>query len=435
MAEKSRQVRPLAAARSPWLRGSISVPGDRAASQLALLLAAMGRGESTLSHLAGGPEIVALLGVLGQLGVTASRQGNTWVVQGLGVGGLLKPDGAVDLGSLGEGALLVMALLGVTDFETQLTGYQPTAMGEALLDFLHRTGTRVARGAGGITLRGPRFALPLDLRLPREALALKAPLLLAALVTTGTSILRLPVQSDAADDLCTAFGAAITAASDDDGPRLEIEGMAPLKGAKVTVPSDPVYAAFPAVAALIAPDSELAIDSVAISEPRMAVLDALKLMGADIEMPPAKAGGRDTADLLARYGKLKGAVIRADLGIAPDDFPILAAAAAFAEGETLFEGLGEGLTRLNLTRALRANGVACEEREGALVVTGAPRIAGGGTIVTRLDAKFGMAFLVLGMAADKPVSIDDGAVMADVFPDFVPAFEHVGCRFISGRVT
>jgi 3-phosphoshikimate 1-carboxyvinyltransferase len=212
-----------------------------------------------------------------------------------------------------------------------------------------------------------------------------------------------------------------------------VEGRAPLKGTRVSVPSDPILAAFPTVAALIAPDSEIAVESVSLSLHRMAVLDALKLMGADIAMPPAKAGGRDTADLLARHSKLNGTSIPADLGIEAEDFPILAVAAAFAEGETVFEGLTDAGKRLNLTRALRANGVECEEREVGLAVRGGRRAPGGGNVITRLDPKLAMAFLVLGMAADKPVSIDDGAVMAEVFPDFVRGFEHVGCRFTAGK--
>jgi 3-phosphoshikimate 1-carboxyvinyltransferase len=433
MPDKPNAIQPLAASRSPWLRGNVRVPGDRTASRLALVLAALSRGESTLEHLAGGPDMSALATALRQLGPAISQKGDSWSVHGMGVGCLLAPEGSIEVGGLGEAALMLIAILGVQDFAATLTGYAPTAMSEALLDFLHRTGTRVERTDAALSLHGPRFALPIDLRLPPEALALKTPLLLAAMTTTGTSILRLPAESDPAEDLCTSFGAAITASPDDEGPRLMIEGRAPLKAMHVTVPSDPVLAAFPTVAALIAPDSEIVVDSVSLSPQRMAVLDALKLMGADIAMPPAKMGGRDTADLLARHGKLTGTVIPATLGVETEDFPILAVAAAFAEGETVFEGLGEGGKRLSLTRALRANGVECEEREVGLAVRGARRIPGGGNVITRLDPKLAMAFLVLGMAADKPVSIDDGAVMAEVFPDFVRGFEHVGCRFIAGK--
>jgi 3-phosphoshikimate 1-carboxyvinyltransferase len=433
MPDKPNQAVPLAAGRSPWLRGAVRVPGDRSASRLVLILAALARGESTIEHLSGGPDIAALIAALRQLGATITQRAGKWLVRGTGASGFLSPDGVIELGALGDGALLLIALLGVHDFETKLSGYAPTAMSEALLDFLNRTGSRIERKDATIALRGPRFALPLDLRLPTEAMALKVPLLLASLVITGTSYLRLPGEGDFADGLVSSFGASLTAAPDEAGTRVSIEGAAPLKGQQFTVPGDPIFAAFPAVAALIAPDSEISIDSLSISMQRMAVLDALKLMGADIAMTPPKDGGRDTADLVARHSKLSGTLIPADLEIEAEDFAILAAAAAFAEGETLFEGLGEGIRRLNLTRALRANGVECEERQVGLAITGAPRVRGGGNVVTRLDPKLAMAFLVLGLGADKPISIDDGAAMSEFYPEFVAAFEHIGGRFIAGK--
>jgi 3-phosphoshikimate 1-carboxyvinyltransferase len=432
MADKPAPAIPLSAARSPWLRGSIKVPGDRVVSRLVLILAALSRGETVVERLSASPDISAMIAALRQLGVAIAAEAGKCTVQGAGPNGLLAPDGVVELGALGESGLLLIAMLGVQDFESRFSGYAPSPMGEALLDFLNRTGTRVERGEGSLTLRGPRFALPLDLRLPREAMALKAPLLLASLVIAGTSFVHLPGENDLSDGLILGFGGALTTTSDDDGTRIAIEGMTPLKAQQFAVPGDPVFAAFPAVAALIAADSEIAVETLSISPERMVVIDALKLMGADIAMTPAKEGGRDTADLVAKTSKLRGIVIRPDFGIEPEDLPILAVAAAFAKGETLFDGLGEGLRRLNLSRALRANGIECEERPNGLAVTGATKIPGAGTVTTRGDAKLAMAFLMLGLGADKPVTIDDGAAMAEVFPDFVRQFEHVGCRFIAG---
>ncbi len=422
----------LSARRSPWLRGAVRVPGDRAVSRLALVLAALARGESVIENTSGTADIAAFAAALRQLGASAELKAGIWRVRGMGVGAFLAPEAPIDLGPMGEGALLLIALLGAHDFETRFTGYVPTAMGEALLDFLHRTGAYVGRKDATITLRGPRFGLPLDLRLPAEALALKAPLLLAALVTTGTSYLHVPEGSDPSDSIAGAFGAAISSAPDETGTRISIEGMAPLNGRTLVVPGDPVFAAYPAVAALIAPDSEIAVEALSLAPTRMVLLDALKLLGGSLRIEPPKGGARDTADLVATHGKLKGAPIPASLRIEPEDFPILAAAAAFAEGETVFEGLGEGLPRLNLTRALRANGVECEERPGGLLVRGAARAPGGGTVATRLDPKLAMAFLVLGMAADKPVTVDDGGVVSELFPGFVEAFEHIGVRFTGG---
>ena len=423
----------LSACRSPWLRGSVRVPGDRDLTRLALLLAALARGPSRIEHGNAGADVAALLAALRLLGVTVTQKGIDFDVIGMGVGGFLAPEEPIDLAHLGDGALLLIALLGAHDFETRFSGYTPTAMSESLIDFLHRTGARVERKGSELILQAPRFPLPLDLNLPREALALKAPLMLAALVTTGTSIIRTPDGSDPSDGLAMTFGAGLTAAPTEDGTRVSIEGMTPLAGQTFVVPGDPVFAAFPAAAALIAPDSEIAIETLSVAPSRMVLLDALKLLGGDLSLGPAKAGGRDTADLLVQAAKLSGATIPATLPIEPEDFPILAVVASVAKGETLFEGLGEGQARLNLTRALRANGVDCEERPGGLLVRGMAKVPGGGKVATKLDPKLAMAFLVLGLGSDKPITIDDGAAMADIFPGFTQAFEHIGGRFVTGE--
>jgi len=423
----------LTACRSPWLRGTVRVPGDRDQTRLALILAALARGPSRIEHGNAGPDIAALATALRLVGATITQKGIDFEIVGMGVGGFLAPEAPIDLSHVGDAALLLIALLGAHDFETRFTGYVPTAMSESLIDFFHRTGSHVDRKGSELTLRAPRFPLPLDLNLPREALALKTPLLLTALVTTGTSIIRTPEGSDPADGLAITFGAALTSAPAEEGTRLSIEGMAPLAGQKFTVPGDPVFAAFPAAAALVAPDSEISIEAISVAAPRMALLDALKLLGGELTLGPAKAGMRDTADLLVRATKLKGATIPAALPIEPEDYPILAVVAAVAAGETLFEGLGEGQPRLNLTRALRANGIDCEERPGGLLVRGGAKVVGGGRVATKLDPKLAMAFLVLGLGAERPVTIDDGAAVAEIFPGFVAAFEHIGGRFITGE--
>ena len=424
----------LTAERSPWLRGPIRVPGDAAASRLALLLAAMARGESVIESLSGSPDIPPLIAAIEQLGVHIARHGARWHVEGIGVGGFLAPAGPIDVSAMGEGALLLIALLAAHDFESRFTGVPASAWIDALLDFIHRNGSRVERDGTNVMVRAPRFGVPLDLALPPGASALQPPLLLQSLVLTGTSVLHLPEPGgDAAEGVLAAFGAKITDTAEETGTRVAVEGMAPLRALAFGVPGDPVLAAFPAVAALIAPDSEITVEALSLNHSRLAVLDALQMLGSDIALEAPKRPARDTADLVARYSKLTGTVIPADLGIDLDDFAILAVAAAFAEGETLLEGLSEGQKRLSLSRALRANGVPCEERPQGLAITGRARVPGGGKLFGRLDPKLSMSFLVLGMAADKPVTIDDGGVMAELFPGFAAAFEHVGASFSTGK--
>src|SRR5689334_14727939 len=168
MADKPAPALSLSAARSPWLRGSVKVPGDRVVSRLVLILAALARGESKIERMSASADVAAMIAALRQLGVSIEAKGTSCTVEGVGPAGLLAPEGPIELGALGEAGLLLIGLLGVQDFETQFTGYTPSPMGEALLDFLNRTGTRVERGEATLTLHGPRFALPLDLRLPRE---------------------------------------------------------------------------------------------------------------------------------------------------------------------------------------------------------------------------------------------------------------------------
>jgi 3-phosphoshikimate 1-carboxyvinyltransferase len=433
MIEASMSPIPLIAGRSPWLRGPIRLPGDPAQSQLALILAAMARGESVVENVCKDISVNAVMQALGQLGVPISHTNERWHVQGIGVGGFLAPEARIDLGKTGSGALLLIALLAAHDFETEFAGVAPTPMNEALLDFLRRNGVRVERSGETVTVRAPRFGIPLDLALSAEAHALIAPLLLHCLVVTGRSTLHLPEgATDPAEGLLALFGAKLGVSTEATGVHLSLDGMAPLRAQALAVPGDPALAAYPAVAALLAPDSELTMESVALNTGGMALLDALALLGGDISLGQAKRGGHGVADITARHGALLGTTIPADLPIGPADYPILAVTAAFAEGETVFEGLGEGPHRLALTKALRANGVDCVEQRGGLLVRGQKRVPGGGNIGGRLDPKLAMSFLILGMAADKPVTIEDGAVMSQLFPGFVAAFEHVGASFSVG---
>jgi 3-phosphoshikimate 1-carboxyvinyltransferase len=398
-------------------------------SAAALILAAMARGESVIDNI-GGAQTEAVAAILRRLGARIDAQPSGWHVQGIGTGGFLTPDGPFDLGATGEAAPLLLGILGGHDFWSELTrlGGQPTIA--ALLDFIARNGGRVERGAEAVRIRAPRFGIPFDLALSHEAQGLVSPLLLMALVTTGRSTLHLPEGvRDPVEDLLVLFGARLGGANDHEVTRIMLDGMTPLRAQALTIPGDPTLAAYAAVAALIAPDSEVTIGSVALQPRGLALLDALALLGAEISIGEVRRGG---ADITVRHSTLTGTTIPGDLGIAQEDFPILAVAAAFATGETVLEGLGEGVRRLALTRSLRANGVECAELQGGLLVRGKPRVPGGGNVTTRLDPKLAMAFLVLGMAADQPVTIDDGAVMQELFPAFAKAFEHVGASFSGG---
>ncbi|HVX81917.1 MAG TPA: hypothetical protein VHB23_11100 [Devosiaceae bacterium] len=420
---------PLSAERSPWLRGHLRLPGDARLSAIALILAGMAKGESVIENLRQSGEADATMAALRQLGVSIAERSGRLHVEGLGVGGLLTAEGPIDLSTAGAAAPLLIGLLGGFAMTTTFTGLAPSPASEAILDFLERNGCRVRRAGASLELTGPRLGIPLDVALSEAARGLLVPLLLNGLVTAGRSVLSLPeTLNDPAEQLFSLFGAGLAAERKAGGIRLTLEGLSPLRGQALAVPGDPALAVYPAVAALIAPESEVAIHSVALDPEAMGLLDALALMGADIEIGEQRRGG---ADIVVRHGALAGAPIPAELVAGPEDYAILAVAAAFAEGETLLR-IGEGVRRFTLSEALRANGVTCLAQAGALLVRGQRRVPGGGKVTTRLDPKLAMAFLVLGMAADRPVSIDDGAVMADVFPGFTETFEQVGASFSRG---
>lgn len=422
---------PLTAERSPWLRGALRLPGDPRLSAMALILAGMARGQSVIENLHHGAGTRAVVTALRQMGVRIERQGERWHVDGLGVGGLLTPDGPIELSDAGPAAPLLIGLLGGMHMPTELARVATTdpAVG-AILDFLERNGAHVARDGVRVRLAGPRFAVPLDVALSPAARGLLAPLLLNGLVATGHSLLTVPDGvDDPAEQMLTLFGATLGGVRGEGGTRLTLVGMSPLKAQALAVPGDPALAVYPAVAALVAPDSELTLHGVALHPEALALLDALALLGADITIGEQRRGG---ADITVRHGALSGMPIPAELVATPEDYPILAIAAAFAQGDTLLR-LGEGVRRFNLSQALQANGVTCLAQAGALLIRGQTRVPGGGNVTTRLDPKLAMAFLVLGMAADRPVTIDDGAAMADLFPGFTTAFEQVGASFSPGE--
>jgi len=430
MSSASIPAGPLSVGRSPWLRGPVSLPGEPVLSALALMLAAMARGESVIDNASSAPMVDATAGALEALGAHLDRRGGRWHVQGIGVGGLLEPHAPLDLSRMGPVAPLFLGLLGGHDFPTEITGLVDEPTSAALLGFIARGGGIAERTGDRVRIRGPRFSIPLDIGLSADAHGLVAPLLLQALVATGRSSLHLPDGlHDPAEDLLAAFGARIGAETEGEVTHLMVEGMAPLRAQALSVPGDPALAVYPAVAAMIAPDSEITVNSVALCRHGLGLLDALAMLGGDIGIGEVVRGG---ANIVVRHAPLRGTTLPESLGIAAEDFPIVCIAAAFAEGETVIEGLGEGVRRLALTRALRANGVDCVEQRGGLMIRGRARNPGGGKVTPRLDPKLAMAFLVLGMATDQPVTIDDGAVMADLFPGFADALEHVGASFTAG---
>lgn len=426
MVEARGPARPLIAERAPWLRGTIRVPGDREMGALALALSAMARGESVIDALPETDATQTLIAGLRSLGAHIDKRGGRWHVQGIGVGGFLTPESPLTLAGV-DTDLLLLGVTGFMDMETHLTPAPRSAAGLALLEILRRNGVALSEADGGVTLRGPRFAVPLSLTLPVASGPLSAALLLAALAIPGVSRITVvagtPTYPEA---MLRGLGIRVDVTGLPSGDRvLAVSGLPPLRAQAVTIPADPQLSAYPLAAALLSPNSDVAVDAVPVDPARNSLVALLAAMGGRIERHnQRRVAGEDVADIRAFHSTLAGGALAPHL-FALDDAPLLAVAASFAAGETLLETRPGAPSPHALRRALTANGVACREDVEGLWISGGTA-TGGGQVTTKLDPALAMSFLVMGMAADRAVTVDDENAMADLFPDFAEAFEMIG---------
>lgn len=437
-------LRPLAAERSPWLRGTLRVPGDKSISHRALMLGAMARGETIIEGLLEGEDVLATGRAMRALGARIEKRDGRWHVMGIGVGGFLEPEHDLDFGNSGTGVRLTMGLLGCYQFTSRFIGDASLSARpmQRVLDPLRAIGVEVVEHRDNklpIALRGPRTPVPIDYRLPVASAQVKSCILLAGLAIPGTTVVVEPMMTrDHTERMLEAFGARIETRIDGAGQyTVEIEGLPNLRAQQVRVPGDPSSAAFGIVAALIVPGSELVMENILINPSRTGLIDTLLEMGGDIELMNVRAsGGEHVADLRVRHSELRGVTVPAERASSMiDEYPALAVAAAFAQGATLMHGLGELRVKESdrlaaVAKGLRVNGVNCEEDAESLLVRGSGRVKGGGRVATRMDHRIAMSFLVMGMAANEAVTIDDQAMIATSFPDFVARFEDIGASFI-----
>ena len=437
--------RPLSAARCEGLSGRVVVPGDKSISHRALIFSTMAVGESRIEGLLESEDVLNTAGAMRALGATVERlDDGAWRVAGVGTGGLMEPETVLDFGNSGTGARLVMGLVGSHPIAATFVGDASLSrrpMGR-VLDPLRAMGVEViARSGDGLplALRGPESAVPLTYRLPVASAQVKSAVLLAGLNAAGTTTVIEPVPTrDHTERMLVGYGADLTIEEDETGGRvIHLVGRPELRPQALAVPADPSSAAFPIVAALIVPGSEIVVEGVMLNPTRTGLFDTLIEMGADIAIENERlAGGERVGDLRVRHSRLTGVTVPA--ARAPsmiDEYPVLAVAAAFAEGDTVMEGLEELRVKESdrlaaVARGLEANGVPCREGEASLTVTGgARRVAGGGRVVTHLDHRIAMSFLVMGLASARPVTVDDTAMIATSFPDFVDLMTGLGARF------
>ncbi|TGQ86919.1 3-phosphoshikimate 1-carboxyvinyltransferase [Mesorhizobium sp. M8A.F.Ca.ET.208.01.1.1] len=443
--------KPATARKSSALSGTARVPGDKSISHRSFMFGGLASGETRITGLLEGEDVMRTGAAMKAMGAHIEKHGAEWVIRGTGNGALLQPEGPLDFGNAGTGSRLTMGLVGTYDMETTFIGDASLSgrpMGR-VLEPLRQMGVQVLKATPGdrmpITLHGPKHAAPITYRVPMASAQVKSAVLLAGLNTPGITTVIEPVMTrDHTEKMLKGFGANLSVETDERGVRhIFIEGQGKLTGQTIAVPGDPSSAGFPLVAALIVPGSDITIENVLMNPTRTGLLLTLQEMGGQIDiLNPRSAGGEDVADLRVRYSELKGVTVppeRAPSMI--DEYPVLAVAATFAEGETLMQGLEElrvkESDRLSaVANGLKLNGVDCTEGEASLAVRGKPGGKGLGghpngldtTVQTHLDHRIAMSFLVMGLATEKPVTIDDQAMIATSFPEFMGLMAGLGAE-------
>lgn len=436
---------PLQSRKSPALQGQVRVPGDKSISHRALILGALSVGETTISGLLEGEDVLNTAKAMQALGAKVARTGEfAWKVNGVGVGGFAQPDTALDFGNSGTGCRLVMGAVAGCPIAATFDGdasLRSRPM-KRIVDPLQLMGARVTASADGgklpLTLAGARDPLPIEYRTPVASAQIKSAVLLAGLSAPGvTTVIESEASRDHTELMLKHFGAQIVSTVEGaHGRKISLTGQPELRGAPVIVPADPSSAAFPIAAALIVPGSDVVLTDVMTNPLRTGLFTTLREMGGAIEQSELRGdAGEPMATFRVRASKLKGVEVppeRAPSMI--DEYLVLAVAAAFAEGTTRMRGLQElrvkESDRLEATAAmLRVNGVEVTIEGDDLIVEGKGHVPGGGLVATHMDHRIAMSALVMGLASDKPVTVDDTAFIATSFPDFIPMMRRLGADF------
>lgn len=440
---------PIASHRVRSLTGQADIPGDKSISHRSVIFGGLAEGITEISGLLEGEDVLNSAKAMKALGATISKEGDKWIVNGTGNGGLLEPKEPLDFGNAGTGCRLFMGLLGTYDFPTTFIGDASLSnrpMGR-VLEPLKATGTQILNQREGgrlpITLRGTPQAAPIEYRVPMASAQVKSAVLLAGLNAPGiTTVIEDTYTRDHTERMLEAFGADITVSTAENGTRtIGLAGQGHLTGQKIDVPADPSSAAFAIVAALITEHSDVTISGILLNETRIGLITTLGEMGGNITVTNQReSGGEKIGDLRVQSSNLRGVNVPADRAASMiDEYPVLAAAASVAAGETRFDGVEElrvkESDRLSaVANGLKANGVTCSEGKDWLSITGSPGGTGLGQaddqppVATHLDHRIAMSFLVLGMATELPVTIDDGNVIATSFPEFVSRMNGLGAN-------
>ncbi len=420
------------------LRGTVRVPGDKSISHRSLMLGALAVGETRIEGLLEGEDVLATAAAMRAMGATIARDSQgTWLVSGVGVGGLLQPETALDMGNSGTSTRLLMGLIASHAITATFTGdasLSKRPMGR-VTEPLGLMGADFSTSPGGrlpLTMRGISPAVPIEYRLPVASAQVKSAILLAGLNTPGVTTVIEPVPTrDHSERMLAGFGADLTVETDREGARvIRLHGPAELRPQHIVVPGDPSSAGFPVVAALITPGSDITVQNVGLNPTRAGLFSVLQSMGADLVFINERVvGGEPVADIRVRHSLLSGVDVPPD--IAPsmiDEFPILFVAAAFAKGTTRTSGLDELRVKESDRLSLMAQGLArlgvnVSESEDGLTIhgSGGGQLPGGETppvIESSLDHRIAMSFAIAGLGTRGGLIVDDMSPVATSFPIF-----------------
>jgi 3-phosphoshikimate 1-carboxyvinyltransferase len=440
---------PMISAKCGPLRGEAAVPGDKSISHRALIFGAMAVGETKISGLLEGQDVLDTARAMRAFGATVTQHGpGAWSVHGVGVGGFSEPADVIDCGNSGTGVRLIMGTMATTAMTATFTGdasLRKRPMGR-VTDPLSLFGTQAYGRKGGrlpMTVVGAANPVPVRYALPVASAQVKSAVLLAGLNAPGETVVieREPTR-DHSERMLVGFGATLNVERTNEGHVITLQGRPELRPQTVAVPRDPSSAAFPTCAALIVEGSDITVPGVSQNLTRNGLYITLAEMGAEIEFQnPREEGGEPVADLRVRFSdKMKGIEVppeRAPSMI--DEYPILSVVAAFATGKTVMRGVKELRVKESdridaMARGLEACGVTIEEDEDTLIVhgLGAGGMPGGAVAQTHLDHRIAMSFLVAGMASQREISVDDGSPIVTSFPIFEGLMNGLGAAIRRG---
>ena len=433
---------PFAVASAGPLRGRVTVPGDKSISHRAVMFAALAVGESRIAGLLEGEDVLATAAAMRAMGSSIERADDgVWRVHGVGVGGLLQPAGALDMGNSGTSTRLLMGLVASHPITATFTGdaslsRRPMAR---VVEPLARIGADITASPGGrlpLMVRGVCPAVPISYTLPVASAQVKSAVLLAGLNTPGITTVVEPVPTrDHSERMLRGFGAELSVEQTPAGRVIRLSGEAELRPQHIVVPGDPSSAAFWAVAALIVPGSDLLIANVLLNPTRAGLYEALRLMGGDLVVENAReVGGEQVGDLRVRHSALSGIEVPPELAPSMiDEYPALFVAAAFAQGATVARGAHELRVKESdriaaMSAALGAAGVRAEEHDDGLTVhgSGGEPLPGGGRVATQLDHRIAMSMAVAGLHAAHAIEIDDARPIATSYPQFLDTMSALG---------